>query len=163
MAAPPPSDPSTWTLPRLRIDRDGAWYHEDTEVTHAGIVANLREGLRRDAEGHHIQIGPVRIPVAVEDAPFLVVRVEEAGDGLAVILNDDTREPLRPETLRIGAHGAPYVTVKGGRFEARFNRAAAYQLLQRAEGEEGESVILVIRGRRHRVPVDRSATRQSGP
>jgi hypothetical protein len=163
MATPPASDPSTWTLPRLRIDRDGTWYHEDTEVTHAGIVANLREGLRRDGEGHYIQIGPVRIPVVVEDAPFLIVRVEEAGDGLAVVLNDDTREPLRAETLRIGARGAPYVAVKDGRFEARFNRAAAYQLLQRAEGEEGGSLTLVIGGRRYRVPVDSSTTGSSGP
>ena len=149
---PPPSDPSTWKLPRLRIDRDGAWYHEDTEVTHAGILANLREGLQRDAEGHHLRIGPVRVPVEVEDAPFIVVRVEEAGEGLQVLLNDETREPLQPERLRIGAAGAPYLMVKDGRFEARFNRAAAYQLLQRAEPGEGEGITLVIASRRYRVP-----------
>jgi len=30
-----PADPSTWKLPRLRIDREGAWFHEDEEITHA--------------------------------------------------------------------------------------------------------------------------------
>jgi len=25
------SDPSTWKLPRLRIDRDGDWFHEGEE------------------------------------------------------------------------------------------------------------------------------------
>ena len=35
------TDPSTWKLPRLRIDRDGLWYHEDAEVTHEGILATL--------------------------------------------------------------------------------------------------------------------------
>lgn len=151
-SAPPPPDPSTWTLPRLRIDRDGAWLHEDVEVTHAGILANLREGLQRDAQGHYLQIGPARVPVEVDDVPFIVVRVEAAGEGLAVLLNDDSREPLRPETLRLGAGEAPYCAVKGGRFEARFSRAAAYQLLQRAEPDEGGGMVLMLGGRRHRIP-----------
>ena len=76
-----PADPSTWKLPRLRIDREGAWFHEDEEVTHPGILANLWGSLRVDAEGHFIQIGPARVPVEVEDAPFVAVRVEPAGEG----------------------------------------------------------------------------------
>jgi len=75
------ADPATWTLPRLRIDRDGAWYHDDAEVTHAGILANLRGNLQVDEQGHYLRIGPVRVPVEVEDAPFVVERVEvEARD-----------------------------------------------------------------------------------
>ena len=75
-------DPSSWTVPRLRIDREGTWYHEDQEVTHGGIVASLREGLRVDAGGHYLQVGPTRVPVAVEDAPFVVVRVEREAGGV---------------------------------------------------------------------------------
>ena len=71
------SDPSTWKLPRLRIDRDGLWYHEDQEVTHEGILATLRDGLLRDAEGHYLQIGSVRVPVEVDDAPLVVIRAED--------------------------------------------------------------------------------------
>ena len=66
-----PSDPSTWTLPRLRVDKDGAWYHEDEEVTHPGIVSSLRAALERDAEGYCIRIGAVRVPVVVEDDAFI--------------------------------------------------------------------------------------------
>jgi len=147
------TDPSTWKLPRLRIDRDGLWYHEDAEVTHEGILASLREGLLRDADGHYLQIGPVRVPVEVDDAPLVVIRVEVDGDGLAVILNDDTREPLRPETLRLGSGEVPYATVKDGRFQARFNRAAAYQLLQRLEDDPGGgSPALVLGPRRWVIP-----------
>ena len=81
MTEPPAPDPSTWTLPRLRIDRDGAWFHDDAEVTHAGILANLCDNLRVDVEGHYLQIGPVRVPVEVEDAPFVVERVEVRAAG----------------------------------------------------------------------------------
>jgi hypothetical protein len=149
----PPSDPSTWTLPRLRIDRDGIWYHDDAEVTHAGILANLRENLCVDAEGHYLQIGPVRVPVEVEDAPFVVERVEVEGSGLAATLNDLTREPLALDTLRVDERGIPRCRVKNGRFDARLSRAATYQLLQRAEHPDaGGPAALVVSGRRYLVP-----------
>lgn len=147
------TDPSTWKLPRLRIDRDGLWYHEDQEVTHEGILATLRDGLLRDAEGHYLQIGSVRVPVEVDDAPLVVIRAEDDAEGLAVILNDGSREPLRPETLRLGPGEVPYATVRDGRFQARFNRAAAYQLMQRLEDDPpGGGVALVLGSRRWVIP-----------
>jgi hypothetical protein len=146
-------DPSTWALPRLRIDRDGAWYHDDAEVTHAGILANLRGNLQVDEQGHYLRIGPVRVPVEVEDAPFVVERVEVDGDRLAATLNDESREPLALDSLRIDERAIPRCRVKGGRFDARLSRAAAYQLLQHVEpGEAGNRAVLVLGGRRHPVP-----------
>jgi hypothetical protein len=146
-------DPSTWTLPRLRIDREGVWFHDDAEVTHEGIVANLRENLRVDEQGHYLEIGPARVPVEVEDAPFVVERVERAGDGLVATLNDLSREPVALDTLRVDDRGIPRCRVKNGRFDARLSRAATYQLLQHAEPDPdaGHSV-LVLGGRRHSVP-----------
>lgn len=144
------SDPSTWKLPRLRIDRDGAWFHEDEEVTHEGILASLRDALQVDATGYFIQIGPVRVPVEVADAPYSIVRLEPAGEGFILTLNDLTREPLDPATLRLGAGDAPYCRVKGGRFEARFSRAAAWQLLQHMEpGVAGAPASVTVGGRRY--------------
>ena len=146
----PPPDPSTWTLPRLRIDREGAWFHDEAEVTHAGIVANLRENLRVDERGHYLQIGPARVPVEVEDAPFVVERVEAEGERLVATLNDLSREPVALDTLRVDERGIPRCRVKGGRFAARFARAATYQLLQHVDAAAGPA--LVLGGRRHRVP-----------
>jgi hypothetical protein len=151
--ATPPSDPSTWTLPRLRIDRDGAWFHDDAEVTHEGILANLRENLDIDEQGHHLRIGPVRVPVEVEDTPFLIVRVEPEGDGLVVTRNDLGREPLAIETLTLDARGVPRCRVKEGRFTARLDRDATYQLLQHVEPGEGtRPAALVLGGRHYPVP-----------
>ncbi len=149
----PTPDPSTWTLPRLRIDRDGVWFHDDAEVTHAGIVANLRDNLRVDERGHYLQIGPARVPVEVEDAPFVVERVEGEGEGLVATLNDLSREPVALDTLRVDERGIPRCRVKAGRFDARLSRAAAYQLLQRAQpDEEAGRSVLVLGGRRYPVP-----------
>ncbi len=131
------SDPSTWKLPRLRIDRDGGWFHEGEEVTHEGILESLRQGLLVDSGGHFLQIGPVRVPVEVEDAPFVVVRFEADGEGWALWLSDGSREALDPASLTLRSGEVPYCRVKEGRFEARFSRAAAWQLLQCVEAEPG--------------------------
>ena len=131
------SDPSTWKLPRLRIGRDGDWFHEGEEVSHEGIVASLYQGLQVDPAGHFIQIGPVRVPVDVEDAPFVVVRFEADGEGWALWLGDGSREALYPASLALRQGDVPYCRVKGGRFEARFSRAAAWQLLQRVDTPPG--------------------------
>ena len=147
------SDPSTWKLPRLRIDREGDWLHEDEEVTHAGILAHLRNSLRVDSEGHYLQIGPVRAPVDVEDAPFVILRVEREGERLMLTVNDLSREPLAPATLRFGAGGVPYCRVKDGRFEARLSRAATYQLLQYVESDDaGGQGVLVLGDARYELP-----------
>ena len=149
------SDPSTWKLPRLRIDREGDWRHEDEAVTHEGILANLRGNLRVDAEGHYLQIGPVRVAVDVEDAPFVILRVERDGECLVLTVNDLSREPLAPGTLRFGAGGIPYCRVKDGRFEARLSRAATYQLLQHVEYDEAAGAPALMLGDA-RYPLPRS-------
>jgi hypothetical protein len=149
----PTPDPSTWTLPRLRIDRDGVWFHDDAEVTHPGIIANLRDNLRVDEGGHFLQIGPARVPVEVEDTPFVVERVEALGDGLTATLNDLTQEPVALDTLRVDERGIPRCRVKEGRFDARLSRAATYQLLQHVQPGEGSTPsTLVLGGHRYSVP-----------
>ena len=62
--------------PHFRIDREGAWRHDGVEVTHPGVLRNLYANLRADGRGHHLQVGPLRVPVHVDDAPFVVVRAE---------------------------------------------------------------------------------------
>ena len=124
-----------WTLPKLRVDREGDWYDDDVQVTHPGILANLRGNLRKDADGYFIQTR-VRIPVQVDDVPWVVARVEPRGERLHVVLNDGAEADLDPATLRMGPDDVPYGTVPDGRFEARFSRAATFQLLALAEYDE---------------------------
>src|SRR5262249_16428271 len=117
-----------WTLPRLRVDVNGDWYDDDVQVTHAGILANLRNSLKRDDGGWFIQTR-VRIPIEVEDTPLVVVRLERRGDLLHVVLNDGDEADVDPTSFRVGRNDVPYCAVKGGRSEARLSRAAAHQLL----------------------------------
>jgi hypothetical protein len=131
MATPPPE----WTPPRLRIARDGDWYDGEVQITHPGILANLRGNLRRDAGGHFIQTR-VRIPVEVEDLPWVITRLELRTGALWAQVNDGTEERIDPASIRLGPDHAPSCAVKGGAFAARFDRAAAYQLLALADYDE---------------------------
>ncbi len=133
--APDDRSPGDWTLPRLRIDRDGAWYDDGVEITHPGVLANLRANLRKDDEGYFIQT-LVRIPVEVDDVPWVVERIEPRGERLRVRLNDGTEADIDPASLRMGEGGVPYCAVKDGRFQARLSRAATFQLLALAEYDE---------------------------
>ncbi len=127
--------PSEWQLPRLRVDVDGDWLDDDVAITHAGILANLRSLLKRDAQGYFIQTR-VRIPVEVEDVPFVVSRIERRGETLHAFLNDGTEADVDPSSLRVGSDDVPYCAVKSDAFEARLSRAAAFQLLAMADYDE---------------------------
>lgn len=143
--------PGEWTLPRLRVDRNGDWYHDDVEITHPGILANLRNNLKWDAVGYFIQTR-VRIPVEVEDVPWVVTRIERRGDALHGVLNDGTETTIDPAALRIGRDEIPYCMVKGGRFEARLARAATFQLLALAEPDPRGGDVLRLGDRAWTLP-----------
>lgn len=146
-----PPDPHAWRLPRLRITRDGEWLHDGVEITHAGILANLRESLRVDPEGHYLQVGAARVPVDLDDAPFVVLRVEREGERLVLTLNDLCREALAVDTLRFDVDAVPHCRVKDGRFAARLSRAATYQLFRHVEYDELlDEAALVLGSRRFR-------------
>jgi hypothetical protein len=119
----------------LRIDKEGRWFFRDEESTHRKTYLLYCRNLTLDESGRVIlRIGGEQCPVEVEDVPFVVRTLDfvltGGGDLKSVwlILNDETREPLLPETLRIGPDHVPYCRVRSGKFEARFSRGA-YQLL----------------------------------
>lgn len=147
---PPALPPGTF-----RIDREGLWRHEGQEVTHPGVLRNLYGSLRADADGHYLQVGPMRIPVEVEDAPFVVTRVEreskqmDRAQALRIYLTGGSDEPLAPESVWLAANQTPYCRVKSGRFIARFAVPAWLQLAEFVEEEPGTgATALVVGGRR---------------
>jgi hypothetical protein len=82
----------------------------------------------------------VRIPVQVEDVPWVVVRIEPRDQGLHAWLNDGSEAEVDPAALWLGPGDVPYCPVQGGLFEARFSRAATFQLLTLADYDERTGV-----------------------
>ncbi len=141
----------------FRIDREGAWRHDGVEVTHPGVLRNLYANLRADGEGHHLQAGPLRVPVDVDDAPFVVVRAETKADPgtVEIHLSDGSREPLDASTLVLDGRGIPYCRVKEGGFRARLSVAAWLQLATRIEADPASGAPALVLGNR-RIPLRRS-------
>jgi len=127
----------------LRIDKEGRWFFDHEEITHRKTYLLFSRNLTRDESGRIIlRIGQEECFVEVEDAPFVVKTLQfipADGGGLKsiwLILNDETRELLAPETLRIGPSNVLYCRVRGGMFEARFSRGAYQLLLPYVQHEE---------------------------
>lgn len=142
----------------FRIDRDGVWLHEGREVTHPGILQSLFANLARDEAGHFLQVGPRRIPVQVDETPFVVVRLEvqeiqtDRIEPMTLVLSDGNRERLDPRSLWIGPGNVPYCRVKGGTFEARVSLQAWLQLAERLVEDAAGEPVLVLGRERLRLP-----------
>jgi hypothetical protein len=121
---------------RIRIDRDGRFWNEESLITHEALARSLAGWVDIDPEsGRYILKNSVNWAfVTVEDAP-LVVRSFARTPAPEVTLSDGTSEPLDLATLRLDADDVPYCDVRGGKLPARFTRSAAYALLEPARLE----------------------------
>lgn len=134
----------------IRFGRDGLWYSDDEVIPNAAIRRLFSRTLRVLPDGRgRLELGEDRADVVIEDTPWVVVRVDgDPGRGFTVTLNDETREPLDPTSLRVGDDHVLYCRVKNGAHEARFLRPAYYELARHAEPGPGGRVLLPVGGRR---------------
>jgi hypothetical protein len=141
----------------MRIDKEGRWFFQGEEIIHLRTYQLYSRSLTRDEAGRIIlQIGQEQCPVEVEDAPFVITTLQfiprgpDGQEAIWLTLNDQTREKLDPETLRIGPGNIPYCKVREGMFEARFSRNA-YQLLAPhiREDERESSFFLSLNKKRY--------------
>jgi len=127
---------------RMRIARDGVWYHEGAPIRRPAMVRLFASLLRREADGRHVLVTPVeKLDIVVEDAPFVAIEAKSEGQGrerrLAFRLNTDepiVAGPAHP--LRL-FEGRPYVLVRD-RLEAAIARPVYYELAELALGEDGD-------------------------
>jgi hypothetical protein len=132
--------------PAMKIDKDGRWFFQGEEITHRKTYLLYCRSLTRDDAGRIVlRVGREECQVEVEDAPFVVTTLEFVSarpgeeEGIWITLNDETREKLAPETLRIGPGNIPYCKVRNGLFEARFSRNAYQVLLPHIQPDEREN------------------------
>jgi len=135
---------------KIRFGRDGRWYSDDEVIPNRAICRLFSQHLRVLSDGRgRLEIGEDKADVTIEDTPWVVTAVDgDPESGFAVVLNDDTREPLDPATLVVGRDDVLYCRVKGGAYEARFLRPAYYALMRHAESAPGAGAVLAIGRRR---------------
>ncbi|RIK92583.1 MAG: DUF1285 domain-containing protein [Proteobacteria bacterium] len=131
----------------MRIARDGTWYYLGTPIGRKPMVRLFSTILRHDDDGKYYLVTPVeKVGIRVDDAPFLAVEMEVAGEGREQTLtfrtnvddyvSADAGHPIRVEIDHKTGEPAPYVLVRD-RLEALIARAVFYDLVELAEEQGG--------------------------
>lgn len=131
----------------IRIARDGRWFHEGTPIRRQRMVDLFATILRKDADGEFYLVTPVeKLRIQVDDAPFVAIDVDVAGDGREQVLlfttnvGDqvvaDAEHPLRIAEDPDTGEPSPYVMVRAG-LEALINRATFYRLVEHVCDHQG--------------------------
>ncbi|WP_213876655.1 DUF1285 domain-containing protein [Pseudomonas sp. dw_358] len=123
----------------MRIARDGTWYYLGTPIGRKAMVKLFSTIIRRDGDDYFLVTPVEKVGISVDDAPFLAVTMEVAGQGDQQVLRmttltDDVVEvgdehPLRIEIDPVTQEPAPYVRVRGN-LEALVHRNVFYQLVE---------------------------------
>ena len=127
----------------IRILKGGVWLHEGRPIHREALVRLFSTVLRKDSDGYVLVTPVEKLRITVEDAPFIAVRVDRAGEALRFLTNvGDTVEagpdnPLRVATDPATGEPAPYVHVRRG-LEARLTRPVFYELAEMAQVRDGQ-------------------------
>jgi hypothetical protein len=127
----------------IRIRKDGLWFHEGTPIGREALVRLFSTVLRLDPDGYHLVTPAEKLKIAVEDAPFIAIRVDQVAgeDGRPVLrfltnVGDETEagpgNPIRVEVDPDSGEPRPYVHVRRG-LEALIARPVFYELSELAE------------------------------
>jgi hypothetical protein len=124
----------------MQILADGTWLHEGSPIGRPALVRLFSTLLRREADGGHVLVTPVeKLSIAVDDAPFVAVEMENEGMGEASRIAFRTHVgdivflgPDHPLVIEDRGHGAhPYLHVRGG-LDALVARPVYYALAELA-------------------------------
>ena len=124
----------------LCISRDGAWHYLGSPIVRPSLVRLLSRVMKREGEDFFL-VSPVeKLRIEVEDAPFLAVELECAGESESqrlifrtnvddVVIASEAN-PICVNEDPISGEPAPYIEVRDGLW-ALINRAVYYELAQR--------------------------------
>ena len=128
---------------RMRIARDGRWYHDGAPIERPAMVRLFSTILRREPDGRHVLVTPAeKLDIHVERTPFRAIAMHSEGKGRerqiafqldsgdAVML--DSGHPLR--IVQSGEGPSPRLLVRHG-LEAELSRAVYYELAELALAE----------------------------
>jgi len=123
----------------MRIARDGTWYYLGTPINRKPMVKLFSSIIRRDGEDYFLVTPVEKVGITVDDAPFVAVDFETAGDGFDQVVTfttqvDDTviagpDNPIRVTRDPQSGEPSPYVLVRRN-LEALIDRKSFYRLVE---------------------------------
>ena len=123
----------------MEIRRDGTWFYEGTPIGRPALVKLFSSILRKDGAEYFLVTPVEKVRIRVEDAPFVAVDAEIAGEGEGQRITFTTHvgdtvtagpdAPIRVERDAETGEPAPYVRVRAN-LEALIDRKTFYRLVE---------------------------------
>lgn len=134
----------------MRIGRDGTWYHEGAPIRRPKLVNLFATVLRREADGTYALVTPVeRVPITVDDAPFVAQELDARTEGGQQILafrtnldawvEADRDHPIFMARSPATGGMCPYLRIKPG-LDALVARPVFYELAELATAPSDNAV-----------------------
>ncbi len=132
----------------LRLDRAGAFWHEDTTVSHPRLRQALLRWLDVLDDGRDVvRLDDKRYAyVDVEDAHLRALSAHWEGDRCLILWDDDQEEELDYASLRQAEDNAFYAKARGGKLRGRIAGAAHHAVAERIV-EVGDGFALAASGK----------------
>jgi hypothetical protein len=128
----------------IRIDREGAWYHEGTRIERQPLVDLFATILRREEDDYFLVTPGEKMQIQVAEVPFIAVDLDVRGEGAAkqMLFSTNVGDYViagveHPITMR---DGRPFLHIRDG-LEARIQRSVFYRLVE--EGELESDALMV--------------------
>ena len=122
----------------MRIARDGTWFYLGTPIGRPGLVKLFSSIIKKEGEKYFLVTPVEKVGITVDDAPFVAVDFEAAGDGINQILKFVTHVgdemvasgdlPIRVMRDPDTGEPSPYVRVRNN-LEALIDRKSFYRLV----------------------------------
>ncbi len=152
-----PAPPGRSRESTIVLDRYGRFSHDGEPVAHRGLHAGFASWIETHPDDGRFILsnGYDWCYVTVEDTAYFITGLSLAKGVLMVDLFDGTREPLALASLAVGQDGVLRARVLGGRFEARFTRAAQLMtepfLAEAADGSPDAGLAIVVGDQRYAI------------
>lgn len=130
----------------MEIRRDGTWFYEGTPIGRKPLVRLFSTILKREDDRYFLVTPVEKVGIRVEDAPFVAVDLEAAGEGERQVISFTTNvgdvvvagPEHRIRVLRDEAdEPSPYVHVRAG-LDALIDRKSFYRLVDLGEAHRVE-------------------------
>ncbi|WP_299401688.1 DUF1285 domain-containing protein [uncultured Roseobacter sp.] len=130
----------------MRIARDGTWFYQGTPIGRPGLVKLFSSILKKEGEKYFLVTPVEKVGITVDDAPFVAVDFEAAGEGVDQVLTFTTQVgdsatasadlPIRVVRDADTGEPSPYVLVRAN-LEALIDRKSFYRLVDLGQHHDG--------------------------
>lgn len=127
-----------------RVDRDGRFFHDGTEIVDGITLRFFLRALTRTPDGRWlVTCQSEQNWFDADVTPFVVQRLSaNRGGGIELHLAADVNEPLDPATLSTDGRDV-FCQIGRARHPARFGRVALQQLTPFLSGDDGETRLVL--------------------